>query len=202
MVSAIRGGDEQAFLELVNQHHAGLIRLARMWVRNDALAEDLVQDCWLAALNGIHSFEGRATLKTWLCGILHNLARARLRKEQRTVPESALDDEAGKPVVPAERFRSGEARWTGHWATPPAPWSLSPERSVLNAELRAQLEHAIAQLPENQKAVLVLRDIEGLDGEEVCNVLGLSDTNQRVLLHRARAKLRATLEETYSRGES
>jgi RNA polymerase sigma-70 factor (ECF subfamily) len=174
------------------------VRLARLWVRDDALAEDLVQDCWLTALHAVHSFQGRARLKTWLCGILHNLARARLRKEQRTI---SFDASGSEPAVPAERFRPGDHRWPGHWASPPPHWAQSPEKRLLTAELREKLEAAIAELPDNQRMVLILRDVEGLDGEEVCNVLGVSDTNQRVLLHRARAKLRTSLETWYARGD-
>jgi RNA polymerase sigma-70 factor (ECF subfamily) len=194
VVAAIRGGDEQAFLALVEQHQLALMRMARMWARDPILAEDLVQDCWLAALNGIHSFEGRASIKTWLCGILHNLVRARLRKDAR------LELGADEPAVPEGRFRPTDHRWAGHWADPPKSWG-SPEHAMLSAELRARLEQEIAALPEPQRLVLVLRDVEGLDGEETCNILGLSDTNQRVLLHRARARLRAGLEAAYRRGD-
>ncbi len=192
----IRGGDEAAFLALVRANHAGFVRLARMWCGDDAVAEEIVQETWMAALGQLERYEGRASLKTWLSAILHNLARSKRRAESHTVPMSALagDDE---PAVDPARFRPAGDRWEGHWATPPQPW---PEASLARAELRVHLERAIAALPAAQRDVVVLCDIEGLSGDEAAEVLGVSEANQRVLLHRARAKLRTALETLYNEG--
>lgn len=196
VVAAIRAGDEAAFLALVEANHAGFVRLARLWCGDAVNAEDVVQETWMAALGELERYEGRASLKTWLCAILHNLARGKRRVEARTVPMSALGDE-DEPAVDPARFRAAGDRWEGHWATPPVPW---PEASLVRAELRVQLERAIASLPGLQRDVVVLCDIEGLSGEEAAEVLGTSEANQRVLLHRARAKLRTALEKLYNEG--
>jgi RNA polymerase sigma-70 factor (ECF subfamily) len=200
IVAAIRGGDEAAFLALVEAHHAGFIRLARLWCSDAALAEDAVQETWVTALEQLDRFAGRSSLKTWLCGILHNHARSRLRKEQRTVPLSSAET-GEEPAVDPERFRPLGHRWDGHWATPPTPWRLTPEQALYSRELGGILETAIAELPAAQREVLVLRDVEGLTGEEACAILGVSENNQRVLLHRARSKLRARLEQTFKEGK-
>jgi RNA polymerase sigma-70 factor (ECF subfamily) len=198
IVAAIRGGDEAAFLALVEAYHTGFVRLARLWCSDTALAEDVVQETWVTALEQLDRFAGRSTLKTWLCGILHNHARNRLRKEQRTVPLSVTEDE---PAVDRSRFSPHGHRWDGHWATPPTPWRLTPEQALYSRELGNILEAAIAELPAAQREVLVFRDVEGLTGEETCAVLGVSENNQRVLLHRARSKLRNRLELTLKEGK-
>ncbi len=153
-----------------------------------AVAEEVVQETWLAVLTGVDRFEGRSSLKTWLFRILANKAKTRGQREARIVPFSALavDGDEDQTAVPVERFARG-----GAWATPPRG---VPEERLLAAETRARIAEAIAALPQNQRAVITLRDVEGLPAEEACNVLGLSETNQRVLLHRARAKVRAALE--------
>jgi RNA polymerase sigma-70 factor, ECF subfamily len=190
LVRRIRAGDRTAFNGLVRRHGGALLRLARVFV-HEAFAEEVVQDTWVAVLDGLDGFEGRASLKTWLYRILANRARTRATREGRTVPFSALaasDDDA--PALGPERFDEG-----GTWRDPPVGWSEeTPERLVLAAETRAVMEAAVAALPPGQRAVLVLRDEDGLETEEICNLLGLTVTNQRVLLHRARTRVRQAIE--------
>jgi RNA polymerase sigma-70 factor (ECF subfamily) len=199
LVARIRQGDEAAFAELVKRHHAGFTRLAVTWVQDRSVADEVVQETWLFAIERLAEFEGRSSVKTWLCGILINKARNRRRQERHTVPGSSLDGEAGgdQPAVAPDRFSPPGHRWDGHWQAPPSPWPQTPEGSVLTAEMRQLLESSIATLPENQRAVFVLHDVEGLSGQEVCNALGITDTHQRVLLHRARSRLRNLLESHY-----
>jgi RNA polymerase sigma-70 factor (ECF subfamily) len=164
-------------------------------VRDRAAAEEAVQEAWLGVLRGIERFEGRSSLRTWLLRIVANVARTKGVRESRSLPFSALGDEG--PSVPEERFQGPDHRWAGHWASPPVEWGR-PEQELLSAETRARLATAIEGLPEAQRQVISLRDVEGWDAGEVCNVLGLSETNQRVLLHRARTKVRAALDEYLS----
>ena len=195
LVDRLRAGDEATFTLLVRTHHASLRRVARHFVSSDALAEEVAQECWGAVLEGLAAFEGRSSLRTWMFRILVNRAKTRGVRESRSVPMSALgaddDDEGGGPAVEPDRFKPD-----GHWASPPSALGTDPEALLANSQLGAALTSALAQLPERQRAIVVLRDVEGWSSEEVCNVLGLSETNQRVLLHRARSKLRKVLEET------
>lgn len=184
-------------MRLVGEHHAGFVKLALTWVRDPSLAEEVVQETWMLALERLSEFEGRSTMKTWLCGILINTARSRRRKEWRLVPESSLGGPDGELAVPSERFSPAGHRWDGHWQLPPTAWPQTPEGAVLSAELRDLLEKSVAELPEAQRTVFLLRDVEGLSGEDVCNVLGLTGTHQRVLLHRARSHLRGLIESHY-----
>jgi RNA polymerase sigma-70 factor (ECF subfamily) len=196
-LEALRRGDEVVFTALVTQHQALLERLARPWVGSAAAAAEVAQEVWLAALQSLDRFEGRSSLRTWLCGIAVNVARAHGRAERRLVPLGALaaeEADGAAPAVAPDRFFPEGHEWAGHWTAMPAPFP-SPERALERRELRALLESAIAALPPVQQQVLVLCDIEGLTGEEACHILGVSDTHQRVLLHRARARLRAALEQ-------
>jgi RNA polymerase sigma-70 factor, ECF subfamily len=192
LIPRLRAGDRAAFAGLVRRHGGALLRLARTFVHDEATAEEVVQDTWVAVLDGLDGFEGRSSFKTWLYRILANRARTRATREGRSVPFSALaaadDDDA--PAVDPERFDSG-----GRWRDPPVGWSEeTPERLALAAETRAVIEAAVAALPPPQRAVLVLRDEDGLETEEICNLLGLTVTNQRVLLHRARTRVRQAIE--------
>ena len=194
LVAALRAGDETAFVALVDRYHASLVRLARMYVRQPSVAEEVAQETWLAVLNGIDRFEGRSTLKTWLFRILTNRAKTRGERESRSVPFSSMGD-PGEPAVDPDRFRPESEQFAGGWKEFPTPWEGDPEERLLAGEARALILDAIEQLPANQRAVITLRDIEGFDADDVCNVLELSDTNQRVLLHRARSKVRRALEQ-------
>ena len=184
LVAALRAGDERAFMELVEAYSPGMRRLALTFVRTSAVADEVVQESWLGVLRGLDRFEGRSSLKTWIYRIVANVARTRAVREARSAPFSSFagDDEAS---VDPERFIAD-----GHWASPVEPW-----QAVLDAEARDVIDRAIAALPEQQRQVIELRDVQGWPSDEVCNVLELSETNQRVLLHRARSKVRAALDE-------
>jgi RNA polymerase sigma-70 factor, ECF subfamily len=191
LLERVRAGDADAIAHLVDLHGASLRRVARMYVSNPASAEDVVQETWLGLLESLERFEGRASLRTWIFRILVNCARKRARGDRRDLPFSAAwapgnDLEAS---VEPHRFR-GE----GHWALPPRSWAELPQERLLSAEARARVQTAIDSLPDAQREVITLRDVEGWTASEVCNVAGLSDTNQRVLLHRARSKVRRALE--------
>ena len=193
LLAALRAGDEDAFAALVRRHHASMKRVARMYVSTDAVAEEVVQETWLAAIAGLERFEQRASLKTWLFHILANKAKTRGVRERRSVPFASLAGAGDEPAVPPERFQGDGDAWPGHWATPPRPWE-DPERRLQSLEARERLRAAIGALPDVQQAVLTLRDVEGLEADEVCRLLDLSDGNQRVILHRARARVRTVLE--------
>ena len=196
LVEALRAGDERAFEQLVDAYHAAMLRLALSFVRSRAVAEEVVQDAWLGVLNGIGRFEGRSSLKTWIFRIVANRAKTRAEREGRTLPFSALA-EAGEegPSVDPERFLRPDHRWAGHWAGYPRRFDTSPEARLLSDEARGLIDEAIAALPPAQRLVITLRDVQGFASDEVCNVLELSETNQRVLLHRARSRVRAALED-------
>jgi RNA polymerase sigma-70 factor (ECF subfamily) len=194
VVAALRRGDEAAFADLVDAYSTSLLRLAQDFVRTRAVAEEVVQETWLAVLNGIDRFEERSSLKTWIFRILVNKAKTRGVREARTVPFSALTVEGDDPAVPEDRFRGPDDQWPGHWASPPRPLDTLPEQRLLGQEVRQHLVGALETLPDTQRVVVTLRDVAGWDADEVCDTLGLSEGNQRVLLHRGRAKLRATFE--------
>lgn len=210
IVEALRRGDEEAFTRLVDQHHEVLRRIARLYVSSPAVADEVVQDTWLAVIQGLWAFEGRSSLKTWILRILINRSKTRAQREGRTVPFSEVW--AGEPE-PAEitmgaphRDAASDGLNPGvHHAAMDNPTAarhrnislqdpgLSPEARLLTQETRAALRVAIDALPPNQRLVITMRDIEGCSSEEVCNSLGLSETNQRVILHRARSNIRARL---------
>lgn len=195
LVAALRAGDEAAFAELVDRFGASMRRTALRLVHDPEMADELVQDAWLAVLRGIGRFEGRSSLKTWIFRILANKAHTRAGRERRTVPFSSLAPHEAEPSVDPERFLgAGHPRWPGHWASPPERWDDQPESRLLSTETRSVIEATIAELPEAQRLVITLRDIEGFSSEEVCTLLGVSSGNQRVLLHRARSRVRAVLE--------
>jgi RNA polymerase sigma-70 factor (ECF subfamily) len=197
LLAALRRGDEDAFRAVVAEHGPFLLRLALMHVPTRAIAEEVVQDTWLAALEGIDRFEGRSSLRTWLASIVLNKARTRGQRERRVLPFSFLrrrqEEGRDEPAVDPDRFQSARDQRPGSWARPPVEWD-SPEERLSSDEARRILLEAIAELPARQRDVIALRDISGLSAAETCNVLGLTETNQRVLLHRARSKVRAALE--------
>ncbi len=195
VVARLRAGEEMAFTELIDMYQGALVRLARHYVDTLALADEVVQDTWIALLDSLPRFEGRSSLKTWLFRILVNVARSRRRKEARTIPFSSAfpiaDNEA--PVEPGSFVRSWIPGRSGHWLQAPSRWEDQPEQVALSTETRSLVERAVGELPPSQREVITLRDIEGYGSDEVCNLLGISDTNQRVLLHRARTKVRKAL---------
>ena len=206
LVQALRAGDEAAFEALIERYHASLVRLAMLYVSDRAIAEDVTQETWLGVLEGLPRFEGRASLKTWLFRILTNRAKTRGQRESRSIPFSAFwdpDAEPAEPAVSPERFLPDDNPVTPHhWAVKPAAWDEIPEEYFLTRETLAHVQKAIEALPPSQREVITLRDIEGWTADEVCNALEISETNQRVLLHRARARVRRTLEVYFDEGRS
>ena len=195
LVKRLRDGDESAFVELIDRYGATMLRVAQMYVRDRGTAEEVVQETWLAVLNGIDRFEERSSLKTWLFRILTNRAKTRGQREGRMLPFSSLGgagDEADEPSVDPDRFLGPDSPHPGAWAAPPVPW---PQEKLLEGETLNVIEMAIDMLPEAQREVILLRDVDGWTPMEVSEVLDITDGNQRVLLHRARSKVRAALEE-------
>ena len=191
LLARLRAGESAAFTVLVGRHGGALLRLATTFLKDRSVAEEVVQYTWLAALDGLDAFEGRSSLRTWLFTILANRARNRAVREGRSVPWSALGEAVEGPAVDPSRFQAD-----GHWVGIHAGWSEEdPERLAAGAETRAAIEAAISALPDGMRAVVTLRDVEGLEAEEICNLLGLTLSNQRVLLHRARCRLRQALAE-------
>jgi RNA polymerase sigma-70 factor (ECF subfamily) len=195
LVDALRAGDEAAFQALMDMYGASMLRVARMFVASRAIAEEVVQDAWIGVLNGIGRFEGRSSLKTWIFRILTNIAKTRGERESRSIPFSALapgDEEGG---VDPDRFLGPDTHFPGHWSAQPGSWAGIPEERLLTGELLEVIRREIERLPPQQAIVVTMRDVEGFTSDEVCNALGISETNQRVLLHRARTKLRQALED-------
>jgi RNA polymerase sigma-70 factor (ECF subfamily) len=195
LVAALRAGDEAAFARIVREWHPSMLRVARIFVPSRAVAEEVVSETWLRVLGALDRFEGRSSLKTWVFRILVNTAKTRAQREGRVLPFSALNDPGRIPeaAVDPDRFRpEDDPRFPGHWSAPPAEL---PEERLLAAETRAMIAAAIDALPATQAAVIRLRDVDGWTAEEVRNALDISDVNQRVLLHRARSKVRQALEE-------
>ena len=195
LVTRLKAGDELAFRSLIDEYNAPLRRVARNYVATDAAADEVVQDTWVGVLRGIDRFEQRSSLKTWIYRILLNIARTRGVRDKRSIPFASLgsDDEDG-PTFEPERFQHANDPHPGHWAAFPTRWHDQPEIRAVGHETIAVVRAALEMLPPNQQDVVRLRDIEGWTSTEVCNALDLTETNQRVLLHRGRAKLRAALE--------
>lgn len=197
LIEALRGGDEAAFASLIDSHGSSLLRVARAYVGSRAVAEEVVQETWLGVVQGIERFEGRSSLRTWIFGILTNVASTRAARERRSVPFSTLaarEAAQGERVVEPERFFGPDHdRWPDHWAVGPTAWP-TPEEGLLSMEARELIARAIETLPLAQRTVISLRDIEGWPSGEVCAALEISEGNQRVLLHRARATVRNSLE--------
>lgn len=194
LVEALRRGEEAAFAHLVDRHGASMLRAARLHVSSTAVAEEVVQETWLRVLRSLPRFEGRSSLRTWIFVILGNCARRRARQEGRSVPFAALAAaEEGPTVAPERFFPADHARWPRCWSTLVDGWFDLPDEQLLTRELRDVLDRALAALPRGQREVMTLRDVEGWSGAEVCSYLELTPENQRVLLHRARARLRAAL---------
>ena len=196
MVEALRQGDREAYTALVDELTPSLLRLAMAHVPSRAVAEEVVQDTWVGVLNGIGRFEARSSLRTWIFGILLNIARTRGKREKRTLPFSYFQrraEEGSGPAVDPDRFHGGAGELRGAWASPPAEWQ-EPERKLATDESRRVLLEAISELPPRQRDVIVLRDVQSYSAEDARNALDISETNQRVLLHRARSKVRAVLE--------
>lgn len=195
LVTRLRDGDERAFMALVDAYGPLMLRVALGHVRTRAVAEEVVQDAWLGVLAGLDRFQGRSSLKTWILRILVNCAKTRGEREARCLPFSCLiEDDAEPSVDPARFLPEDHARWPGHWASPPHSWAPVPEEHLFSRETLELVERSIRDLPRRQQEVIVLRDVEGWDGPEVSAALGISEGNQRVLLHRARSKVRAALE--------
>lgn len=195
LVERLLAGDEATFAQLVATYHGSLLRLALTFVSNHSAAEEVVQETWLGVVKGLRSFERRASLKTWIFRILVNRARTRGARDGRIVAFSALEESDADASAIADRFTA-----EGRWMQPPSPWHVrNPEDLLLERETVECLQDAIANLPPSQRAVLTMRDIDGIETQEVCNILAISETNQRVLLHRARTRVRAALENHLNR---
>jgi len=204
LVARLRDGDEAAFMTLVDRHAAAMLRVASMYVSR-AVAEEAVQDTWVGVLQGIARFEERSSLKTWIFSILMNRVRTQAQRERRTVPFSAVgapESQAGdEPALEPERFLGADHReWPNHWANPPEPWTETPEQRLLSSEASAEIRRAIDALPPGPREVITLRDVEGWTPDEVSDLLRITPNNQRVLLHRARSKVRRALELYFAGG--
>ena len=194
-VAALRAGDEAAFRQLYVHHDAAMKRIARGYVGSDAVAEEVVQETWMAVVTRVDGFQAKSTLRTWIFSILINRAKTHGARERRAVPFSSMATSgADEPAIDADRFQRDDGAWAGHWTTPPRPWD-KPERRLLSLEARERLRDGLAVLPDSQRVIVGLRDVEGLSADAVCGLLALSPENQRVLLHRGRSRLRAVLAE-------
>lgn len=199
LVAGLRAGDQELFALVLDAWSPGMLRVARGFVSTPDSAAEVVQDAWLGVLEGLSGFAGRSSLKTWVYRILVNTAKRRGTRESRSVPWSSVA-EAGPTVDPA-RFQGPDEPFPGHWRESPAPWPGRfglPEQQVLAVETRTRLAEAMSRLPQRQRVVLVLRDVEGYEAAEVCSILEITPANQRVLLHRARAGVRADLERYFA----
>lgn len=197
LLKFLREGDEDIFAWLVQQYHNSLVRLASLYLHDEAQAEEVAQETWIAVLNGLDRFEGRSNIKTWIFTILTNRAKTRGQREKRTLSFTELEEGLENiPTSDPERFQpSNSPASPHHWIVGPVSWNNVPEDAFLSQEMLHIVRDAVSALPENQRAVITLRDIEGFSSNEVCNILGITETNHRVLLHRARAKVRGVLED-------
>jgi RNA polymerase sigma-70 factor, ECF subfamily len=194
LVGRLRDGDERAFEETVGRFYPAMIAIARGYVRSRAVADEVVQEAWLGVLRGLNRFEGRSSLRTWVLQIVANIARSRAVREARTVPFSSFEIEGDEPVGEPERFRGPDEPYPGHWKSYPTDWETLPEQQLLTRETLEVVQRSIEELPKTQRTVITLRDVTGCSPKEVCEILGISEGNQRVLLHRARVRVRAELE--------
>jgi RNA polymerase sigma-70 factor, ECF subfamily len=197
LLEALRAGDESAFTDVVDRFGGSMLRLAVMWVGRRAVAEEVVQETWLGILRGLDRFEGRSSLKTWMFRILANTAKKRAAREGRMIPFLSLSDPSQEPAEPAvepERFRGPRDGHPGGWISFPSSWEDVPAERLESRETMGAIGRAIQGLPPNQREVIRMRDVEGFSSREVCNVLGITETNQRVLLHRARSRVRRAVE--------
>jgi RNA polymerase sigma-70 factor (ECF subfamily) len=201
IVERLRAGDESTFMQLVEALQPAMLRVARMYVSTAAIAEDVVQDAWVGVLRGLDRFEGRSSLRTWIFRILVNIAKTRGVREGRNAPFAALaGDQLDRPTWDPSSFLGPEASWPGSWTSFPSPWEGIPEERLLGAETLRVVGAAIEALPPMQAEVIRLRDVLGWSSDEVRNALDLSETNQRVLLHRARARVRRALDGYFQSG--
>ena len=194
LLERLRAGDERAFEALVERHYPTMLAVARHYVSSRAVAEEVVQEAWLGVLQGLDRFEGRSSLRTWILRILVNKAKTRGARDARTVPFASLAPVGDEPAVDPERFRGPDDPFPGHWRAYPGNWQRLPEETLADRETLDVVLSTIHQLPPPQRIVITMRDIQGCDPEEVCEALEVSDGNQRVLLHRARSKVRSALE--------
>jgi RNA polymerase sigma-70 factor (ECF subfamily) len=196
LLEALRNGDEMAFATLVEKYHASMVRVAMMYVSSRAVAEEVVQETWIGVLKGLAKFEGRSSLKTWIYSILINRAKTHAQREGRQAQLSLDEDDEGEATISPDRFYPSDHPTNANdWTVSPDDWHDVPEDRLISHETLACIRQAIDVLPPNQRTVITLRDIEQLPSEDVCNILEISETNQRVLLHRARAKVRGALEQ-------
>jgi RNA polymerase sigma-70 factor (ECF subfamily) len=194
LLARLRGGDERAFETLVERLYPTMLAVARHYVSSRAVAEEVVQEAWLGVLKGLDRFEGRSSLKTWILRILVNTAKTRGARDARTVPFASLAPVGEEPAVEPERFRGPDDPFPGHWRAYPGNWQRLPEETLAERETLDVVLSTIQQLPPPQRLVITMRDIQGCDAAEVCEALDVSEGNQRVLLHRARSKVRSALE--------
>jgi RNA polymerase sigma-70 factor (ECF subfamily) len=193
LLERLRAGDERAFAELVDSCHTTMLAVAQAHVRSRAIAEEVVQEAWMGVIRGLDRFEGRSSLKTWILRIVVNTAKTRGVREARSVPFASLGP--AEPAVAPDRFRGPEDPYTGGWKVFPANWQQLPDEVLHQREALQLIVATIAALPPAQRAVIRMRDVEGCSAEEVCDTLGVSEGNQRVLLHRARSRVRSALEQ-------
>jgi RNA polymerase sigma-70 factor (ECF subfamily) len=194
LVARLLDGEESAFEQVVAGLYPAMFAVARGYVRTRSVAEEVVQEAWLGVLKGLEGFEGRAKLSTWVLQIVANIARDRAVREARSLPFSSFELDDAEPVVEPERFRGADEPYPGGWRSFPTDWRTLPEERLLARETLDLVDRAINELPEVQRTVITLRDVTGCSADEVCELLEISEGNQRVLLHRARARVRARLE--------